>query len=279
MTATPSASVAEPDDTPSAPGLSGVEETLLIPLWARALETRRRDGILRDPYAIRILQALAYDFGRFEKGWKSQLGIAVRTCILDREVARYLDQRPNGIVVILGCGLDARSRRLDNGLARFVDLDLPDVIRLRSAFFSDDARHQSIASSVLDLAWLDRIPTGVPPLFVAEGLFMYLPEAELKRLMSALAERFPGGEILIEALSRRRAELTHRHDVVSKTSAQFVWGIDDGREMEAWDRRIKFVGEWSYFAFARHRWRWLALVGNLPAAKRAIKIIRLNFVQ
>lgn len=268
---------AELSDARTVPGLGGVEETLLIPLWARAVETRRPDGIVRDPYAIRILQGLAYDFDRFAAGWKSQLGIAVRTCILDREVARYLDRRPNGIVVILGCGLDARSRRLDNGIARFVNLDLPDVSRLRSTFFPDTARHDEVASSVLDLTWLDRIPAGAPPLFVAEGLFMYLPEAELKRLISALAERFPGGEILIEALSRRMAARTDRHDVVSKTSAKFVWGIDDGRDMEAWHPGIRFEEEWSYFAFARHRWRWLALVGRFPAAKRAIRIMRLRF--
>jgi O-methyltransferase involved in polyketide biosynthesis len=257
--------------------LTGVAETLLIPLWARAMETARPDGVIRDPYAVRILRELEYDFSNFEDGWKSQLGIAIRTWILDREVAQYLARRPDGLVVILGCGLDARSRRLDNGRASWIDLDLPDVIAVRERLIPPVERRETIAVSVTDLGWLDKISTKVPPLFVAEGLFMYLPETELKALLRALAKRFPDAEILIEALSRKRAGMTRRHDLVSKLGASFVWGIDSGREMEAWDSAIEFLREWPYFDFQRRRWRWLRLLRWLPTARKAIKIMHLRF--
>lgn len=269
----------KPGTTRSSPDLKGVEETLFIPLWARAVETRRQDGIIRDPYALRILQDLEYDFSRFDKGWASQVGIAVRTWLFDREVSLYLDRHPRGTVVILGCGLDARSLRLDNGRARFIDLDLPDVIKLRNEHFPCIERHETLARSVLDLEWLDRVPAGEPPLFVAEGLFMYLPEADLKRLMTAMAERFPGATILIESLSRRRASLTHKHDVVSKLNATFVWGVDSGRELESWHPRIVFEKQWPYLDFAKHRWGWMRYVRHLRPARDAIKLMRLRFAE
>lgn len=259
------------------PALGGVEETLYIPLWARAVETRREDGIIRDPYASRILQDLEFDFGRFDKGWASQIGIAVRTWLFDREVSLYLNEAPRGTVVTFGCGLDARSFRLDNGRARFIDLDLPNVIELRSLHFPDSERHSTLAYSVLNLEWFDRVPAEPAPLFVAEGLFMYLPEAELRRLLTAMAERFPGATILIESLSRRQATRTHKHDVVSTLNASFVWGIDSGRELERWHPSIIFENEWRYVAFGGRRWRWIRYVSALRPAGDAIKLMRLRF--
>ncbi len=260
-----------------AAGLTGISQTLLVPLWARAVETGRADGIIRDPHAVRILQELAFDFGRFDRGWQSQLGMSVRTWLLDREVSLYLARHPAGTVVLLGCGLDARALRLDNGTARWIELDLPEVMTLRERLLPPSARRRSIAASVLDTAWLDAVPADPPPLFVAEGLSMYIPEADLRALLSQIAERFPGSTMLIEALSRRKAGMTTRHDLVAKLGARFVFGIDSGREFEAWHEAIAFEAEWSYLAFQPQRWRYLRWLRALPFARRAIKIIRLRF--
>jgi O-methyltransferase involved in polyketide biosynthesis len=116
-----------------------------------------------------------------------------------------------------------------------------------------------------------------PPLFIAEGLFMYLPEDQLRRLMAALADRFPEGSMLIESLSVRRAGMTHRHDLISKLGAKFVWGIDSGRELESWHPRIVFVTEWSYLRFQTQRWRWLRYIRWLRIARQSIKISLLRF--
>lgn len=258
-------------------GLDGVAETLLLPVWARAEETRRPDGIVRDPFAVRLVQQLEDDFQRFASGWKSQVGIAVRTWLIDREVAGYLERHPDGTVVLLGCGLDARSIRLDNGAATWIDLDLPEVAALRQRLFPTLARRRAVGCSVLDRQWLDLVPTDPPPLLVAEGLFMYLPEAELKPLMADLATRLPGGEILVESLSRKRAGMTHRHDTVSKLNARFVWGMDSGREIETWHPAIELVAEWPYIDFQRQRWRWIRYVRWLPSARPSIKISRFRF--
>jgi O-methyltransferase involved in polyketide biosynthesis len=233
---------------------------------------------VHDPFAVRILDELKQDRSLFNGGWKSQLGIAIRTWLLDREVSRYLAQHPGGTVVILGCGLDARSSRLDNGLAQWINLDLPEVIGLRDRLMPSEERHRNHAASVLDHdAWFGLVPVSPPPLFVAEGLFMYLPGDDLMTLMRALADRYPSAEILIESLSRRRAGLTHRHDLVSRFDAKFKWGIDSGRDFESWHPGIEFIDEWPYFDFQTARWHWLGLLRWFPFVRRAIKISRLRF--
>ena len=42
--------------------LSGVNETLFVPLYARALESRKPDHLFYDATAIRVMDALDYDF-------------------------------------------------------------------------------------------------------------------------------------------------------------------------------------------------------------------------
>ena len=48
--------------------LGAVQETLRIPLLARARETERRRGLLRDPRAVELVRSLDYDFDKWEGG-------------------------------------------------------------------------------------------------------------------------------------------------------------------------------------------------------------------
>jgi len=61
---------------------------------------------------------------------------------------------PDGVVVNIGCGLDSRFSRIDNGRVCFHDLDLPDVSGIKRRFFEENDRYQFIASSVLDYDWM-----------------------------------------------------------------------------------------------------------------------------
>ena len=54
--------------------LSGVSETLLIPLWARAEETKRADGLIRDEFAVQLVEQIDYDFAKFARAKHSQTG-------------------------------------------------------------------------------------------------------------------------------------------------------------------------------------------------------------
>jgi hypothetical protein len=74
--------------------LTGVPETLLVALYLRAAETQRADGIIRDEKAVEMIQGIEYDFARFNKAWASQVGVAVRTEILDDAIKEYIKKYP-----------------------------------------------------------------------------------------------------------------------------------------------------------------------------------------
>ena len=95
--------------------LAGVSETLLIPLWARAAETRGPDPIIQDLMAVGIVEKIDYDFDKFNSAWKSRVGVSIRTMILDRAVEKFITRRPGARIINIGAGLDTRFFRVDNG--------------------------------------------------------------------------------------------------------------------------------------------------------------------
>lgn len=70
--------------------LHGVPESMLIPVAARALETYEKKPIVKDPYSEKMFRKLNYDFDQITKDWTTQLGISIRTYILDMLVNDFV---------------------------------------------------------------------------------------------------------------------------------------------------------------------------------------------
>src|SRR6476620_6636133 len=94
--------------------LSGVQETLLIPLSARIRETLRTDATFVDPEAVRIGDRIDADLAFFGSDWTQVEAVVGRTAILADGVRAWLALHPGGRVVNLGCGLCTRFHRLDD---------------------------------------------------------------------------------------------------------------------------------------------------------------------
>ena len=48
--------------------LGAVQETLFIPLAARARETQRKHPVLHDPKAVQLVQSIDYDAAKYGRG-------------------------------------------------------------------------------------------------------------------------------------------------------------------------------------------------------------------
>lgn len=261
--------------------LTGVPETMLIPLYGRAAETNRADGIIRDPAAVAMMARIDYDFTRFADSHATNTGIAVRTEIFDELAADFIARHPACVVVNLGAGLDTRFSRLDNGRIDWHELDLPEAMAVRQQLIAPGERHHYITASALDFSWIDRVDTGRPVLIIAEGLLMYFAEAQVRALLTTLAARLPpGSEALIEVMGVSQAQNTQRNDAVSRTSAVFKWGIRYASSLEEWDARIHYLTDISLYD--RYPERWLALDVDWPAPLDALRntvnrIVHLRF--
>lgn len=222
--------------------LGHVQQTLLIPLWARAVETKKRRPMVRDERARELVDRLDFDFGVFRHAYGTQLGCVLRGLLYDAWVGAFLDRHPTGTVVELGAGLTTRFERIDNGRARWIDVDLPDTIAMRRRYFEATERRTLIAASVLDADWPSELARRIdgPCTFVSEGMLMYLRERDVRALLSRLADLFPGSEIALDSISHAVVRHQKYHDAMRHMlDAPFQWGIDDVRGIERWDPRLR----------------------------------------
>jgi O-methyltransferase involved in polyketide biosynthesis len=260
--------------------LTQEKETLLIPLYSKAVEGRKRHPIIVDPKAEEILQTIDYDFKELRVPKQTLVTLAMRAKKLDSYVRDYLDRTENPLVLHLGCGLDSRMFRVKPTKGEWYDLDYPDVIALRKKFYDETEHYHMISSSVTDRAWLNQVKENSPACIIAEGLFMYLHEEEVKQLFVDLQKSLPSSEISFDAYSRLTARSANNHPSIKKTGAQIHWGIDEAERIETWGTGVKLLEEW-YFTDSEdiskltYRDRLLfRIMGLFPAAKKAHRILR-----
>ncbi|MFJ1749317.1 class I SAM-dependent methyltransferase [Streptomyces sp. NPDC088116] len=213
--------------------LTGAAETLLAPLYARAVDARSAHPLLADPTAAKLLDSLDYDFSRLGIRSATAIGVALRARFLDRRTQEFLAAHPDATVLHLGCGLDSRVERVAPGPGvNWFDVDQPEVIDLRARLYAPRPGHRTIAASVTDADWLTQVPRDLPVLVVAEGLTMYLPADEGPRMLRNLVGYFPQGEMVFDSYSRFAVRMTRPLPVFRQTGARLNWGIDDPRELE-----------------------------------------------
>jgi O-methyltransferase involved in polyketide biosynthesis len=164
--------------------------------------------------------------------------VVIRTMILDWWVRQFLAEHPEGTVVELGTGLNTRFERTDNGLVRWIDLDLPDTISLRRRFFADTERRRMIAASLLDEDWMAEVEALPGPyLFVSDGVLVYLREEEVTGALGRIAARFPGSRLAFDAYPRATFKYEHRM-AAKRGLALWQWACDDARTLERLGLRL-----------------------------------------
>lgn len=205
--------------------LSGVNETMLVPVYARALESKKRKPAFYDETAVRVVDSLDYDFQKHGKSKMNMWGCAARTIIFDREVSTYIQAHPNCSIINMACGLDDRFRRVDNGTIEWYNIDFKDVMEIREKIIPANCRVFNISSSVLNFTWLEKIKNKEDVLVIAEGLLMYLKEEDVQTLFEKISASFKHCTLLLELMSKWMVENQKMHDTIKKTTAVFVWGI------------------------------------------------------
>ena len=220
------------------------KETMLVTLYGRALETDEKDPLLRDPAAKEAVRRIDYDFESLNVKWNDRLAIAARAKVFDLWVEEFLANHPKATVLHLGCGLDSRVYRVRSDPSADVlwfDVDYPEIIDLRKRLFPERAGYQMIGSSVTETDWLNQVPADRPTLVVAEGLMYYLKEEEVRSLVKRIVERFPSGQIMFDATNKLYLKMQKSNVGIKATGARLWWGVDDPRELETWNPRIKLV--------------------------------------
>jgi O-methyltransferase involved in polyketide biosynthesis len=269
-------------------GIGDVASTSFITLYCHALETLSGNPVLSDPKSVEIMTELNKTLSRSDNTLDRMLvagtldrmlvvHIAIRAKKYDDYARDFLAKYPEGVIVNIGCGLDSRFLRVDNGKVIFYDLDLPEIIGIKKGFFEETQRYHLISSSVLNFDWMAVVRQHSGPfLFMAEGVFMYLEGRDVRSLVLKLQEMFPGSELVCEVVNsfwlrpplKRMLDSKLRRQVHLGKDATFRSGISNGHEMEQWHSGIQFLDEWSYFDSDEKKLGWLRLLRHIGLIRK-----------
>jgi O-methyltransferase involved in polyketide biosynthesis len=258
--------------------LEGVAETLLITLYIRAMESQRPDALLKDDNAVALVTRMGSTFTRIKQikmDEEDKVALILRNREFDRIVRGYLTRNPQAVVVHIGCGLDSRFERVDNGQVEWYDLDLPQVIDVRCNLLGGEGeRHHLLASSAFDPAWLHEVDVHRPRpfLFLAEGVFMYFEEGQVKSLILLLQQHFPGAELVFDAFSPFLVKMNNLRMSATKMSARYLWGIKRGKDLESWAGDIRLIDEWFPFSCSEPRMAHVRWMRNIPLFSKVMGI-------
>ena len=269
-----------------------VQETLVIPLYGRKMCSERYPNLYRDETAVRLMERVDYDFSRLAAGAKSTmqrfgfLEVAMRQSDFAWEVRDYLRTHPRAAVVNLGCGLDGTGRACDNGTCRIYNIDFPDVIAVRNELLPAGEREENIACDLNDHAWMEKIDASGGAVFFAAGVFYYFLTPQVKALVCAMAEAFPGGKLVFDAANRKAVKLmlkTWLKDAEIKDVGAYFAVTDARRELSAWSDRLRVSSRDYMLGYndlrnqnVRKFFRFLSKVGD---GMMNMQIVRLDFAK
>jgi methyltransferase (TIGR00027 family) len=228
--------------------LSGPPQTMLATLYAKALDADADHPVLGDGWARDAVARIDYDWSRTTITRRSAASVAVRSAHFDRWARQFLAGHPRATVVHLGCGLDARAFRLDPGPGvRWYDVDYPDVIALRARLYPRRDDYTMVAASVTDPAWLAGIPADRPALLIAEGLTMYLTEADGVALLRRVVGNFGSGELQFDAFNRTGIRSQFVNAVVRRSGSRLHWAINEPADILAAVPAVRLLAAESVF--------------------------------
>ena len=231
-----------------------VQETLIIPLYGRKLCAEKFPKLYQDDYAAGICERIDYDFSQFKNKENSvlyQFGAlegAMREKDMLWEITDYLKEHPNAAVVNLGCGLNMTGRTADNATCHIYNLDFPDVIRSRNEIIPAGEREENIACDLNDVSWMDRINGEEGAVLYAAGVFHYFTSAQIRDMVTAMAERFPDGRLVFDAVGKIGRDKLMKGTLKSMgmDDVSGLFCVEDASELEGWSPKIRLTGKKSY---------------------------------
>ncbi len=241
--------------------LSEVSRTAILPLLCRAVQSELRNPTFNDPMAVLCLERLIALSSEGEKkrilkwrkmytGFNSRdLKARIMTVrYFDSITSRFILDNPGCTVVNLGCGFDTRFWRIEADKCKYIELDLPEMIAVKSEILKDHLNYELIGCSVFDTSWIDKITSSGNCCFLllAEALFYYLPKNDVTRILQEISQRFDHSQLALEMAPEKYTKGLWKWFIQLESRAwdidvSIVSGINNPGEIESYSNGFKVI--------------------------------------
>ena len=172
-------------------------KTLYIPLYGKAFVSRK-GIILEDKKAEEIWEKEKFPIGGKSKSKWLAYFMGMRSAVIDSWLSEKLSEKPESLVLHIGCGLDSRIERVKASYKNWFDVDFPEVIEIRKEYFSETEKYKMLGASASETEWIFAIPESENILVVLEGISMYLKNEQLNAFLKALSEKYKSLSIFVD---------------------------------------------------------------------------------
>ena len=233
--------------------LGVVEDTLFVPMLGRIYASEHCPQILYDKKALELKNKLPSDL--IEQNKQNQytlLASASRSANMDRFIQSFLERRPNGVIVQLGCGLETTYYRCDNRRTHWYAVDLPHVIDYRRELLPELERETYLAGDAFTEDWIRQVRTEFPdaPILVtAGGLFHYFEENKVISLLRMIGQS-GNMEVVFDTVNKKGMAMMQKKYMkqVGHADAQMFFYVDAAKELAAKIRgNVKVIAEEPYY--------------------------------
>ena len=177
--------------------VTGVSETMVQTLYARAKETKKQNAKIKDEIAVELVEKHA-----------------------------------NTVVINIACGLDTRCYRMERKYLHWYNVDLSETMKIRSQFLTETGPVYQIAKSAMDESYVDDIDYhGENVLLIIEGLTMYLCEKDIRKMFSIIEKSFQKVTVMVETMSPFVVKHV-KEKSIEGSNAKFTWGVKNGKELQ-----------------------------------------------
>lgn len=247
--------------------LSEISKTGILTLICRVVGTEKRSMRFHDQKAIELYNLIYASSSKSERQWmirvkrkfrglsrKSVKAICSRARTFDKIANEFVENNPSGTVINLGCGFDTRFWRILRGNNKYIELDLPEVMRLKTKILKTKIDYECLGISVLDTSWIDQVTKngGGNFLIIAEGLFMYLPKEEVVKLIQVMARSFDNSQLVFDNVHEKYTKgiwkwfTNWNWRKVLDIDINYTFGLKNPSEIEEYSKGLKITHSKKY---------------------------------
>lgn len=191
--------------------LSGVPDTLFIPLAARVAISRRFPDYFYDPKALELENLPAIQRILQKSSEYSAVASVARCYNFDALCRAFAAEHGRANVINLGCGLETINCRVNAPELSFYSVDFPKVIELRGQILGRSPNESFIACDITDMAWTKQLDPARPSFLIVAGVFQYFTREAVLKFIRDVQKIFPCAELIFDATNEVGLRYANRY--------------------------------------------------------------------
>lgn len=229
--------------------LKGVEKTMLLPLWGRYTESKKKNGLIQDMKCIEVVESMGIDFSNIEKEQHplSRLAWIARAWNSDHEINNLMCKDQEYTVICLGCGLDTAYFRLKRNNIHWYDMDLPNVMEIRKKLLGISESITVISESILESSSYETIEVKGKLIVLALGILYYFTESEIKIILNNIASLSDDILMIMDYFSEKGVIVSNKMVLQNNQETKMIWYANNPEDIVSLHPGIQLVESYPMF--------------------------------